>query len=111
MSAVPQRPIHQKNPPIRDEKYRRHVASQPCMACGYHQSQAAHISVGNFARGMKADDTLCIPLCVECHDHFDGRRSGLYTNQKSAALGLLGLTIPELKDFARAAYDEWKAAI
>jgi len=110
MTQVPQRPIHQKHKPIRDPEYRRHVASQPCMSCGHHQSQAAHISVGNFARGMKADDSLCIPLC-DARPDYQGCHARFDRNQASFALvGLHGITIDELKEFAIAKYDEWKAS-
>ena len=117
MSQLPPRPIYQKTKPIRDEAYRRHVASQPCMACSYAVpndegfiSQAAHISVGNYGRSMKADDSLCIPLCPDrpngergCHSVFD-------QSQEYFCATYFRLTIPELKAKARAAYDEWKAA-
>jgi hypothetical protein len=62
---------------VRDEPYRRFVATLPCSHCqveGY--SQAAHPNTGK-AKGRKADDTLCFPLCcdrpgvVGCHTLFD----------------------------------------
>lgn len=66
-----------KTKPTRDEAYRRFVASLPCAHCrieGY--SQAAHPNTGK-AKGMKADDRLCFPLCCDrpgvkgCHAMFD----------------------------------------
>jgi len=96
-----------KTKPIRDEAYRRHVAGLPCRACGWQDSQAAHISVGNYARGMKAGDDLCIPLCpagpntAGCHTEFD-------QHQEWFAKYVLGLTIDELKAEARADFAEWR---
>ena len=63
--------------PIRDKRYRRYVASLPCISCrieGY--SQAAH---PNFGRGLgqKSSDHDCFPLCstrpghMGCHAAFD----------------------------------------
>lgn len=57
--------------------YRRLVAALPCAHCGIHgYSQAAHPNSGK-AKGMKADDRLCFPLCCTrpgvpgCHFQFD----------------------------------------
>ena len=93
---------------IRDKKYRRYVASLPCMACGYPYCQCAHISAGNYARGMKASDELCIPLCptrlftVGCHEWFD-RAQEFFADE------VLGMTIDELKAHAQSMYREWAA--
>lgn len=66
-----------KSEPVRDECYRRWVASMPCIRCGLvGQSQAAHPNQG---RGLsqKADDTDCFPLCctrpgiLGCHAEHD----------------------------------------
>lgn len=66
-----------KNPPVRDESYRRLVAKLPCMNCGIAGvSQAAHPNTGKGA-GMKTSDDLCFPLCGQrpdelgCHARFD----------------------------------------
>ncbi len=69
MSRLPTRPVEQKQPLVRSEKYRRWVASQPCAACGREgATQAAHLRIMQQA-GMsrKPSDELCIPLCVSCH--------------------------------------------
>jgi len=101
--------IRQKRPPIRDPEYRRYVASQPCMACGQHESQAAAISDGDLAGGMKADGPLWIPLCPDrvgktgCHTFFDREGQGAMAHE------WWGLTIDELKAEARQRYEEWKA--
>jgi hypothetical protein len=53
-----------KNEPVRDEAYRRWVATLPCIRCGVHgRSQAAH---PNFGKGMsqKTSDLDCFPLCA-----------------------------------------------
>lgn len=63
--------------PVRDESYRRWVASLPCYQCrieGY--SNAAHPNSGK-TKGVKRDDDECFPLCVDrpgvkgCHSRFD----------------------------------------
>lgn len=67
----------QKDAPVRDEAYRRYVASQECFACGIAGlTQAAHPNFGK-ALSMKTDDRLCFPLCgpsplrVGCHTQHD----------------------------------------
>lgn len=77
-----------------DEKYRRWVASLPCMHCGIEgHSQAAH---GDYGKGMgfKTSDDTCYPACgphfaesemvVGCHyligtagNYAKGQRRGL----------------------------------
>ena len=112
MSMVPkQRGPFPKRKRYENEAYRRYVASQPCMACGYHETQAAHISVGNFARGMKADDYYCIPLCGL---HMTATSNGLFSchvlfdqNQKRFARKYLGKSIEELKAEAKASWQQW----
>lgn len=53
---------------IRDEKYRRHIASQPCVCCGGEDVQAAHVRMGQEAgMGRKPGDDMCWPGCVKCH--------------------------------------------
>jgi hypothetical protein len=80
-----------KREPIRDEHYRRLVAALPCARCGIHGfSQAAHPNEGK-AKGAKADDTLCFPLCCTrpgvpgCHVDFDQYRLG--TRAESIEMG------------------------
>lgn len=62
---------------VRDDDYRRLVASLPCICCGaVGATQAAH---PNTDKGMalKADDRECFPLCTvganDCHGAFDQR--------------------------------------
>jgi hypothetical protein len=94
---------------IRNPDYRRHVACLPCMVCGVEgYSQCAHISHGNHARGMKASDDLCIPLCATrpgmmgCHAMFDQ-----YT--ASFVETVMQTTIDALKAHAQRMYREWEA--
>lgn len=61
---------------IRDEKFRRWIASLPCMVCGQALiSQAAHIEKGGI--GLKSSDESCRPLCADtpnrqgCHAKVD----------------------------------------
>jgi hypothetical protein len=71
-SAAPKEPE-----PVRDESYRRWVASLPCFECGIEgYSNAAHPNSGK-TKGVKRDDDECFPLCVDrpgikgCHSQFD----------------------------------------
>lgn len=66
-----------KAAPLRSEAYRRLVAMLPCMQCGIQgYSQAAHPNTGK-AKGAKASDLECFPLCADrvgivgCHFRFD----------------------------------------
>ena len=66
-----------KAAPVECEAYRRMVAARPCINCGLEKrSQAAHPNTGK-AKGAKADDMLCFPLCADrpgvngCHAQFD----------------------------------------
>lgn len=66
-----------KNTPAKDERYRRLVASLPCIRCGVQGfSQAAHPNAGK-GMGTKASDYECFPLCCDrpgvrgCHSVFD----------------------------------------
>ena len=63
--------------PVRDEAYRRFVASLPCFGCGIHgYSQAAHPDHGR-GLGQKASDRDTFPLCCArpmvpgCHVEHD----------------------------------------
>lgn len=69
-------PVPKENP-VRDEPYRRLVATLPCKNCGIAgYSQAAHPNTGKGA-GTKASDSDCFPLCCDrpgvrvCHSAFD----------------------------------------
>jgi hypothetical protein len=69
--------MYVKTRPARNANYRRLVAMLPCILCGIDgYSQAAHPNTGK-GMAMKADDTLCFPLCSDrygmrgCHFRFD----------------------------------------
>lgn len=50
--------------PVRDEDYRRWVASLPCAHCGaIGMSQAAHADSAGKGMGIKSSDTEIMPLC------------------------------------------------
>lgn len=52
-----------KAQPLRDESYRRWVASLPCAHCGIEgYSQAAHGDAGK-GMGIKSSDDTCYPAC------------------------------------------------
>jgi len=79
-----------KEKPWRCEEYRRAVASLACMNCGIALDvQAAHPNT-NKAKGMKADDSLCFPLCAVrfnapgCHYLFDTHQ--LFPRSERAAV-------------------------
>lgn len=108
MSAVPpQGALRQRRKPYDKLAYRKHVASLPCLSCGRTGCQAAHISVGNYARGMRADDWFCIPLCADrpgeygCHSAFD-------LMQTRFAAEHLKMSIDELKRRAKANWLQWE---
>ena len=57
-------PIPKENQ-LRDESYRRLVASLPCAHCGRPgPSQAAHADMGK-GMGIKSSDATCYPLCAD----------------------------------------------
>jgi hypothetical protein len=82
-----------KTPTVHSEAYRRLVAALPCVRCGIQgASQAAHPN-SDKAKGKKADDRECFPLCAArpmapgCHFLFDqhhlfarGERSDIERN-------------------------------
>lgn len=60
-----------KDSPVRDEAYRRWVASMPCLRCGaVGRTQACHANYGK-GLSLKTSDLTCFPLCVECHREHD----------------------------------------
>lgn len=77
----------------RSDKYRRLVASMPCISCGIEgRTQAAHLNLIELGkgRGTKVSDAFCIPLCADtfgargCHSRLD--QGGIYDRQTAAAL-------------------------
>ena len=75
---------------VRDESYRRWVASLPCAHCGKAgPSQAAHADEGK-GMSIKASDDTCYPLCADapgrrgCHSVIGA--SGMFTQAQRRAL-------------------------
>jgi len=107
-----------KSAPVRNETYRRAVASLPCCICGVPgYSQAAHGSAGK-GMGIKACDLTCFPACAPrpgiagCHAELDqgakftkATRHALEpawaddTQRRIHAMGLWPQSIPYLHDF------------
>lgn len=75
-----------KDAPVRNEAYRRAVASLPCINCGVPgHSQCAHSNSGKGA-GIKASDLDSFPLCT-VHPGADGRLvQGCHENFDQGAL-------------------------
>ena len=106
-----------KAAPVRNEAYRRAVASLPCIACGIQgYSQAAHLPPE--AKGMKQSDLLTFPLCCTrvgiagCHQDYDqyrlfpraaamavGRAWAADTQRRILAMGLWPKALP-LQNFS-----------
>lgn len=113
MSALPATgELRQRQQPYRSEQYRRHVASKPCLACGWAQPresgaicQAAHIRTGFHGIGCKPDDWYVIPLCAEngwsCHVEFG-------KGEEAFAREHLKMSIDELKRRAKANWLQWE---
>ena len=59
--------------PWRSTRYRRWIASHPCVLCGDTRTQAAHTETGGMS--TKAPDYTCVPLCLCHHDEFDGQQA------------------------------------
>ncbi len=77
---------------VRDESYRRFVASLPCFECGIAGiSQAAHSNQGGAGKGLsiKASDAFLFPLCADqplrvgCHSKHD-RLIGMSGDERDA---------------------------
>lgn len=81
---------------IRDEKYRRHLAEQPCRRCGQTPCQAAHL--GHSGIGFKPGDDHCVSLCPECHREMDTAAEG------KEKFWMTQVVIPE----ERVKYLEWR---
>ena len=89
---------------IRDEKYRRHIAQQPCLICENPDTQAAHISIGSFARGLKAGDDMCIPLCPAHHAMMDkNQQKFIYAHADCFGVDVVSI----VKDVCKDSYREW----
>jgi len=76
---------------VRDEAYRRYVASHACFRCGIAGiSQAAHANSAAAGKGMgiKSSDEALFPLCATtagrpgCHEEHDQARDGLSRDER-----------------------------
>ena len=68
---------------VRDEGYRRLVATLKCINCGVvGRTQCAHANSPASGKGLslKADDREVFPLCLECHQKFD--QGALFTKEQ-----------------------------
>ena len=94
LQVIPQapRPIVTlpKAAPVRDEAYRRLVATLPCAHCKRHgPSQCAHADEGK-GLGIKASDRDTYPLCADepgrrgCHSLIGA--SGMFTREQRRTL-------------------------
>ena len=93
---APSAPIFNPQPKqeyVRDESYRRFVASLPCFVCGrVGRSQAAHSNSATHGHGrsIKASDASLFPLCADgpeaigCHTRHDQAKDGLTREQRRA---------------------------
>lgn len=63
------RPLERQAKPIRDERYRKWVRSQPCAVIGCKRTDIEFAHTGSRGRGMssKACDLDGIPLCAAHH--------------------------------------------
>ena len=81
------------------KRWMNRVAELPCLLCGIHPVELHHIREGQGA-AQRAQDTLVVPLCPECHRgpngvHGLGKR-GFYTRYKRDEIDLLAMTIERL---------------
>lgn len=53
--------------PMRDEKYKAWIRSLLCCACSTEIGVEAAHTGSDGGTGLKASDTSCVPLCVDCH--------------------------------------------
>jgi hypothetical protein len=100
-----------KHPRVVDGEYTQHLRNQPCLFSGYEYSEMggqgvdpAHISFGNYARGMKASDWNCIPLRHDIHLEFD-KRQAAFTQDVFAEDQFLRMDA--LKALAQIRYLRW----
>lgn len=55
-----------KDKAFRSEKYKAFVRSYGCLVCG-KAAEAHHEPLFNSGMGKKDSDSVCLPLCPECH--------------------------------------------
>lgn len=82
-----------------EKRWMNRVAGLPCVLCGTSPVELHHIREGQGA-AQRAQDTLCLPLCPDCHRGPNGihglGRKGFYMRYKRDELDLLADTIEAL---------------
>jgi hypothetical protein len=59
--------------PYRNKRYRSFVASKPCLYCGSPATEAHHVrDLAPCGMGTKPADTVCVPVCHQCHMDIHG---------------------------------------
>jgi hypothetical protein len=60
--------LRQKEPRLHDPGFLAFLRTKPCCICGkVGETEAAHIRIGLFAKGMKPHDKYATPLCASHH--------------------------------------------
>ena len=60
--------MRQREPRLYDKGYLKFLGEKPCCICGHAgETEAAHIRIGLFAKGMKPHDKHATPLCAWHH--------------------------------------------
>lgn len=91
--------------PWRSEKYRRWIAGHACIVCGHPETQAAHTERNGMS--SKGSDASCVPLCVDHHNHLDGRTHPWGTGGPLGRLGFQDFYGINLASEAADLYREW----
>lgn len=116
-----------KTPRIRDKKYRdsfKIYGGHKCLITGLEFSEyssesvdGAHITIGSYARGMKASDDLILPLVHSLHLEFDRNQEAFIDEYffsffdwgyEMDILADREYGVDFVKDRARAYYKQWK---
>lgn len=61
-----------------------HAREQPCAMCHRPPPSEAHHATFGRGLGQKADDSLCIPLCLWCHRDFHAAAGRFRSMDKAA---------------------------
>ena len=114
---------------VRDKKFRASFGvyrEHRCLITGAEFTEGssesvdgAHVSIGNYARGMKASDDLILPLVHRLHMEFDQDQVAFSFKYRSSfmfwgeSLGIywidiIGDDVTFVKACARAYYEKWK---
>lgn len=84
---------------VAGKRHMGRVAKLSCALCGASPVEVHHIREGQGA-AQRAQDTLTIPLCTDCHQGPNGLHGlgtrGFYTRYKKDELDLLAETLERL---------------